>query len=113
MDEREKRREKILVELAERFNHSSEIMRQVAKRISEAAATSKANKTLLDQASGTLRGHMGVKNASLPFSYREFLEFSSAEEFERFRDLAPINEDDIRKMDWDALADDFLKDGGR
>ena len=108
MDEREKRRQKILLELAERFNHSSEIMRQVARRIGEAAEANSANRRRLEKSAAALRRSVGVRNESLPFSYREFVEFSSAGEFERFRNLAPIGDDDIGNVDWDALARGLL-----
>ncbi|MDR2391254.1 MAG: hypothetical protein LBE84_06225 [Planctomycetota bacterium] len=110
MDEREMRRQKLLRDLAERFSHSSDIMRQVARRIGEAAAASGANRRDLEKISAPLRKCVGAKTSSLPFSYREFVEFTSAEEFARFRDLAPVTEEDIEKIDWDGLSRDLLKD---
>jgi hypothetical protein len=109
MDDQETRRQKTLLELAEKFTRSSDIMRQVARRIGEAAAANHANQHRLEQASGSLRKCVGAKNPALPFSYREFVEFSSAGEFERFRHLAPVTDDDIKNIDWEALTRDLLK----
>lgn len=108
MSEHEKRRQEIMQELAERFKNSSEIMRLIAKRIGEAAEVHNNNRRRLEQASLPLRRCVDVKNGV--FSYREFVEFSSAEEFERFRDLAPISEEEVRAVDWDELSKGLLSD---
>ena len=85
-------------------------MRQVARRIGEAAAANSANRRNLEKISAPLRKCVGAKSSSLPFSYREFVEFTSAEEFARFRDLAPISGEDIEKIDWDKFSLDLLED---
>lgn len=104
MNEHDSRRQEIMRELAERFKNSSEIMRMIAKRIGEAAETHNANRQRLEQASAPLRKCIDVRNGALPFSYREYVEFSSADEFERFRGLEPITEDEVRNVDWDGLS---------
>lgn len=108
MNEHEKRRQEIMRELAERFKNSSEIMRLIAKRIGEAAETHNANRRRLEEASRPLRQCVDVKNPSMPFSYREFVEFSSADEFERFRRLGPISKDEVENVDWESLSRDLL-----
>jgi hypothetical protein len=108
MNEHENRRQEIMRELAERFKNSSEIMRLIAKRIGEAAETHNANRRRLEEASNPLRKCVEVKDGSMPFSYREFVEFSSAEEFERFRNTGPITDDDVENIDWDALSKGLL-----
>lgn len=108
MNEHESRRQEIMRELAERFKNSSEIMRLIAKRIGDAAETHNVNRRRLEEASRPLRDCVDVKNPSMPFSYREFVEFSSAGEFERFRSLGPITENDVASVDWDALSKGLL-----
>ena len=108
MNEHDNRRQEIMRELAERFKNSSEIMRMIAKRIGEAAETHNANRRRLEEASNPLRKCVDIKNGALPFSYREFVEFSSADEFERFRSLDPITKEDVESIDWDALSQGLL-----
>ncbi len=108
MSEHESRRQEIMQELAERFKNSSEIMRLIAKRIGEAAETNNANRRRIEEVSAPLRKCVDVKNGTLPFSYREFVEFSTAEEFERFRASEPISAGDIESVDWDELAKGLL-----
>lgn len=112
MSEHEERRQEIMRELAERFKNSSEIMRMIAKRIGEAAETHDNNRRRLEKASMPLRKCVDVKNGAVPFSYREFVEFSSADEFERFRDLEPITDEEVKSVDWDALSKGLFGDGG-
>ncbi len=95
-------------ELAERFKSSSEIMRMIARRIGEAAETHNANRRRIEAASNPLRKCVGVKNGGMPFSYREFVEFSSADEFERFREMRPISSEEIESVDWEALSKGLL-----
>ncbi|MCL2000471.1 MAG: hypothetical protein FWG74_03470 [Planctomycetes bacterium] len=109
MNEYENSRQEIMRELAERFKSSSEIMRLIAKRIGEAAETHNANHRRLEQASRPLRQCVDTKNGAMPFSYREFVEFSSAGEFERFRRLDPITEDEVANIDWEALKKGLLE----
>lgn len=109
MNEHDNRRQEIMRELAERFKNSSEIMRMIAKRIGDAAETHNANRRRLEEASSPLRKCVEVKNGTMPFSYREFVEFSSAGEFERFRNLGPISEAEVKNVDWDELSKGLLE----
>jgi hypothetical protein len=106
MNEHESRRQEVMRELAERFKSSSEIMQSIAKRLGDAAETHAANRRRLEQASNPLRKCIGA--GPLPFSYREFVEFSSAEEFARFRDQAPVSDADLEDIDWDDLSKGLL-----
>ena len=108
MNDHENRRQEIMRELAERFKNSSEIMRMIAKRIGDAAETHNANRRRLEQASNPLRKCVDVKDGAMPFSYREFVEFSSAGEFERFRQLGPITDADVENVDWETLSRGLL-----
>ena len=109
MSDNDERRQEIMRELAERFKNSSEIMRMIARRIGEAAETHNANRRRLERATSPLRKCVDVRNGTtMPFSYREFVEFSSADEFERFRESAPITADDVASVDWDTLAKGLL-----
>ncbi len=106
MNDNDSRRQEIMRELAERFKNSSEIMKSIAKRIGDAAETHTANQRRMEQASSPLRKCIGA--GPMPFSYREFVEFSSADEFERFRNQDPITDDDLKEIDWDQLSKDLL-----
>ncbi len=109
MNEHDSRRQEIMRELAERFKNSSDIMRTIAKRIGDAAEVHNANRRRIEQASNPLRKCVDIKNGAMPFSYREFIEFTSADEFERFRRLDPITRDDVANVDWDELAKGLLE----
>ncbi|MCD8138504.1 MAG: hypothetical protein LUE17_01775 [Planctomycetaceae bacterium] len=108
MSEHEHRRQEIMQELAERFKNSSEIMRLIARRIGEAAETHNANRRRIEEVSAPLRKCVEVKNGSMPFSYREFVEFSTADEFDRFREAQPITDEEVANVDWDELAKGLL-----
>lgn len=108
MNDHENRRQEIMRELAERFKNSSEIMRMIAKRIGEAAETHNANRRRLEQATNPLRKCVDIKNGTMPFSYREFVEFASADEFERFRELDPITAEEVASVDWEELSKGLL-----
>lgn len=108
MNEHENRRQEIMRELADRFKNSSEIMRMIAKRIGDAAEIHNANRRRIEQASSPLRKCVDIKNGAMPFSYREFVEFSSADEFERFRELDPITSEEVANVDWEALSKGLL-----
>lgn len=110
MNEHENRRQEIMRELAERFKNSSEIMRMIARRIGEAAETHEANRRRIEQVSTPLRRCVDTRNGTVPFSYREFVEFTSADEFERFKDMQPITSDDVSGVDWDELSKGLLGD---
>ncbi len=109
MSEHEERRQELMRELAERFKSSSDIMRMIARRIGEAAETHNANRKRIEEASNPLRRCVGIKNGVLPFSYREFVEFTSADEFERFKDMSPISQEEIEAVDWDELSRGLLE----
>ncbi len=47
---------------------------------------------------------MKNNNDKSTFTYLEYLEFSSVEEFEKFKDLEPITDEDINAIDWDVLT---------
>ena len=108
MNEHEERRQELMRELAERFKSSSEIMRMIARRIGEAAETHNANRKRIEAASNPLHRCVDIKNGEVPFSYREFVEFSSADEFERFREMKPISSEEIQSVDWDELSRGLL-----
>lgn len=108
MNEQDSRRQEIMRELAERFKNSSEIMRMIAKRIGDAAEIHNANRKRLEMASTPLRECVEVKNSGMPFSYREYIEFSSADEFDRFRNCQPITAEEVESVDWDELAKGLL-----
>lgn len=107
MEEHDRRRQEIMQELAERFKNSSEVMRLIARRIGEAAKIHNANRRRLEDASAPLRKCVDVHSGPVPFSNRELMEFS-VDEFERFRSLAPITDEEVKNVDWDALSKGLL-----
>ena len=108
MNDSESRRQEIMRDLAMRFKSSSEVMRLIAKRISEAAQSHSVNHHRLEKAESTLRKSVDPQSVALPFSYREFVEFTSAAEFEHFRAMDPITDEELKNIDWDQLADGLL-----
>lgn len=108
MNDSESRRQEIMRDLAARFKSSSEIMRLIAQRIGAAAECHDRNRRRLEQADTALRKSVDPRSVAMPFSYREFIEFSSASEFERFRDMRPVSDEDLRNIDWDQLAGGLL-----
>ena len=108
MNDQENRRQEIMRDLALRFKSSSEVMKLIARRIGEAAESHNLNRRRLEQAETALRKSIDPQSVALPFSYREFVEFTSASEFERFRDMAPITDADLGSVDWDNLSKGLL-----
>ncbi len=102
-DERERRRRELLAELAKRFRESAHTLREVARRIHEAAGQHEENKRRLGVADKRLRECLANDDDGLPFTYLEFLEFSSAEEFRKFKHMDVITAEEIAKTDWDDL----------
>lgn len=108
MNNHEARKQELMQELAQRFESSAEVMRMIAQRIGEAAQVHSANRRRLEQASSPLRQCVGAdKGDKVPFSYLEFLEFSS-DEFARFKNAKPITDEDIKSADWDSIAQGLL-----
>lgn len=110
MDEREGRRQEMMRDLAARFKNSSEVMKLIARRIGEAARRHNANHRRLERALGPLRQAIDPELSAVPFTYREFIEFSSADEFRRFRAQAPVSDHDLENIDWDALFRGLLEE---
>lgn len=44
------------------------------------------------------------------FTYREYLEFTGAEEFERFRTMEVVSDCDIANVEWDQLLARLISD---
>ena len=102
-DERERRRRELLAELAKRFRDSANTLREVARRIHEAANLQAENNRRLGTADKRLRECLENDEEVMPFTYLEFLEFSSAEEFRKFKHMGIITAEEIAKIDWDDL----------
>lgn len=109
MEERERRRQELMLELTRRFQESAITMRNIAERISEAAKIHNANKQSFDKLSKPLGDCIDSQTGELPFSYLEFLEFTSAEEFERFRNQKKITSQDINQINWENLSKQLLQ----
>ncbi len=110
MSDNENRRQEIMRELADHFKSSSEVMKLIAKRIGEAAECHNNNRRRFEKADSALRKSVDPHSVALPFSYREFIEFASADEFERFRDMDPVSDADIANIDWDSLSQGLLEE---
>lgn len=104
MTEKEKRKEELLNELSVRFKDSANTMRSIAKRIQAAAAQSFEHRKRLNSGSETLRTCVESKQGPLPFSYLEFLEFNDTDEFDKYKEMPLITDEDIKDVDLDDLA---------
>lgn len=104
MNEREKRKEELLKELSRRFRDSASIMKGIAARVQAAATESHEHSLRINNSGRSLRESVEGNSNPLPFSYLEFLEFESAQEFEKYRDMPVISEDDIKQTDMDELC---------
>ncbi|MCX7934315.1 MAG: hypothetical protein N3A66_03545 [Planctomycetota bacterium] len=102
-DEREKRRRELLAEIAKRFRESANTLREVARRIHEAARLQEENQRRLGAADKGLRECLASDDSGMPFTYLEFIEFSNAEEFRKFKRMGVITAEEIAKIDWDDL----------
>ena len=45
-----------------------------------------------------------------PFTFIEYIEFSSADEFKKFKRMKPVTNADIQDCDWDTLFKKFERD---
>ena len=99
-----RRRPETLEELARRYRDSADTIRSIARRIAEAAALHQENAARLQRLASPLRECVGAEREGIAFSYLEYLEFTSAEEFGRFRGVPPVTSADIAATDWDDLA---------
>lgn len=108
MDEHEKKKQEIMEELARRFRDSSNNLKNVARRINEAARLHQDNLHSLDRAGQRLRECVGGDNAAVVFTYLEYVEFSNADEFRKFRAMDIITDEEIRNVDWDDLGRHLL-----
>lgn len=104
MNEREKRKEELLRELSRRFRDSASIMKSIAARVQAAASESREHSRVLNEKGRALRESVEGDNSALPFSYLEFLEFGSANEFEKYRQMPAISDADIQATDMDELC---------
>lgn len=104
MNERERRKEELLNELAKRFRDSASTMKSLASRIQAAGKQSNEHTRRINAGNKKLRDSIESDSGPLPFSYLEFLEFSNAEEFDKFNDMPLITEDEINNTDLDDLC---------
>lgn len=109
MNERETKRKQLLQELARRFRDSANTLKHVAHRIDKASRTHEEMRQRMDAASAHLRECIEKKPSKIPFTYLEYVEFESAGEFEKFRQMDVITDTDIQGIDWDKLCNDLLK----
>lgn len=115
MTEREQRKNEMLEDLAQRFRDSANNLKHVARRIQNAAQLHEETRKRLDKAGQRLRNYVESQTTPLAFSYLEYLEFNSTEEFEKFRAMEVISHDDIAATDMDDLCRRLLgepKDAG-
>ena len=84
-------------------------MRDIARRVQEAARASQRNDRNAIAAGAGLSEEVGAGPArGMAFSYLEFLEFSGASEFERYRHMPPVTHQDIASAEWETLARQLL-----
>lgn len=104
MNEANSQHREMMDELRRRFQDSASTMRRIARRIQEAADASQAVDRRAREARGRLAEELGAPQRGVAFSYLEFLEFSGADEFARFRHQPPVSDADLRSVDWDDLS---------
>jgi len=104
MNDHERKKQELLEELARRFRDSAHTLKSVARRINDASQLHQESVRRMDQADAPLRECVGSDASPLTFTYLEYLEFSSADEFRKFKDLDIITEAEIAEVDWDALC---------
>lgn len=105
MNERERRKEELLNELAKRYKDSSETLKNLAMRIQSAADESHEHTREHEDQNKELRNSLDADQGPLPFSYLEFLEFSSSAEFEKYKEMPVITSEEIESTDLDNLID--------
>ncbi len=107
MNERERRKEELLNELAKRYKDSSETLKNLAMRIQSAADESHENTRTHEDQNKDLRENLDTDQGPLPFSYLEFLEFSSSAEFEKYKKMPVITSDEIAETNIDELINEL------
>ena len=106
-EEKDRRPEEILQNLAKRLGNSSTDLDKVAGKIKQAADQQ------LNYQARMAKLNRDLKNSLSPISrrkatYLEYLEFSSAREFKRFHNVSPITQTDIESVNWDELTHELL-----
>lgn len=95
-----KRKQEMIEDLARRFRDSANTLRSVARKLDEASRARREARAA-DVAAP-------VRETAGGFTYLEFLEFSSAEEFRKFRGLGPVTQEEIASLDWQDLSRKLL-----
>lgn len=108
MNEREQRKNELLMELSRRFRDNADAMRKVAERIQTAAQKSKQLDKHLQHTGERLQECLETSSGVLPFSYLEYLEFANADEFNKFRQMPVVNDEDLMNLDVDKLCQQLL-----
>jgi hypothetical protein len=108
LDDRERRRQELLAELAKRFRESANALKEVARRIHDAARVHQDNTRRLGASGARLRECVESENGTLPFTYLEFLEFTDSQEFKKFKGMSVVSEEEIAQIDWNDLSKKLL-----
>jgi hypothetical protein len=90
MDERERKKQELLDELARRFRESQDALKEIASQAHKSMKQRKAP-------------------AGVPFTALEFIEFTNAEEFRKFREEKQITDDDLNNLDMEELCRKLLE----
>jgi hypothetical protein len=98
-----KRKQEMIEDLARRFRDSANTLRSVARKLDEASRVRR-------EARGADVAAVEARPRTGRFTYLEFLEFSSAEEFRKYRELGPVTEEEIASVDWHALSRNLLSE---
>lgn len=108
MSKKERTRQDVLDELARKFRDSAEAMQEIAARIQAAAEVHRRHDRRMARAEKELGDCVGSKHGPLPFSYLEYVEFESSDEFKRFKEMPVVSAEEIAAVDWEKLADQLL-----
>jgi len=92
MDEQRKKKE-LLDELARRFRESQEVLKGIAAQVSKSVRNKEAE-------------------SFDTFTILEFIEFTSADEFRKFREQPRITREDLENVDLDDLCWKLLEGEG-
>ena len=105
------RRQALLAELANRFRQSSATMQSIALYIEQVQDESpEIPCDCFPKKKRSLEEDLAAMGCDERFSFREYVEFSSAEEFMHFAGQPAITSEEIRNIDWDLFERQFNAD---
>ncbi|MBN1256655.1 MAG: hypothetical protein JXA52_02990 [Planctomycetes bacterium] len=102
--------EKFLSNMAQQLINTARILREVRERMEKSADLQRRTTERIKALNASLQSSMAERKRKRNFTYREYLEFTSAEEFEHFKALPNISDSEIREVDVEALIKALLEE---